>query len=266
MRALDQVARATGQPIFNAWARELAVAAYRAFTYRPRTGTRQRMYWKMSVDLSRPLVASMGQHDLLDAFVTCAELEATALAVDGSRSEPSLTEAKANFAAIIDPGTLATLDPLGLGELLADAFRIDQLIERGASAKGNELLAALLEAALLGLRHYVAADLRSPADRRLAFRELGLAIGLAAIPLMRRSDGGTSESKRGYEMGTRIESLARYLPLRTEIESFWLDPEHRRTASWLEREHINDVMLATSLAPEGFLVMQVRPAAPLGSG
>ncbi len=33
MHALDQVARATGQPMFNVWARELAHAAHRAFTY-----------------------------------------------------------------------------------------------------------------------------------------------------------------------------------------------------------------------------------------
>ena len=48
------------------------------------------MYWKMSIDLSRPLVASMGQHDPLDGFVTCAELDATACALGsgGSRTTP----------------------------------------------------------------------------------------------------------------------------------------------------------------------------------
>jgi hypothetical protein len=45
------------------------------------------------------------------------------------------------------------------------------------------------------------------------------------------------------------------VPLRTEIEGFWLRPEHRRVDSWLEHANINDVMLATSLQPEGFLVI-----------
>jgi hypothetical protein len=35
MHALDQVTRATGQPMFSEWARELAHSAHRAFTYRP---------------------------------------------------------------------------------------------------------------------------------------------------------------------------------------------------------------------------------------
>ena len=35
------------------------------------------MYWKMSIDLSRPLVPSMGHHDPLDGFITYSELQAT---------------------------------------------------------------------------------------------------------------------------------------------------------------------------------------------
>ncbi len=53
----------------------------------------------------------------------------------------------------------------------------------------------------------------------------------------------------------RLAVLSPYLPLRTAIEDFWLRPEHRRTASWLEHADINDVMLATSLAPDGFLAL-----------
>ena len=34
------------------------------------------MYWKMSIDLSRPLVPSMGHHDPLDGLITCHELRA----------------------------------------------------------------------------------------------------------------------------------------------------------------------------------------------
>src|SRR5512143_3895093 len=61
MHALDQVTRSTGQLLFHRWACELAHAAHRAFTYTAPYGAK-RMYWKVSIDLSRPLVASMGQH------------------------------------------------------------------------------------------------------------------------------------------------------------------------------------------------------------
>ena len=251
MHALDQVTRATGQPMFNAWARELAAAAHRAFTYPARSGAR-RMYWKVSIDLSRPLVASMGHHDPLDGFITCAQLDATAAQAQPAAG-PSLAHELADFAAMIDPAGLATADPLGLGGVLIDAWRIEQLMRQGAPAAGHGLLDALLAAALAGLQHYLGqAELRSPAHRRLAFRELGLAIGLAAAALL------ADDLRRAPDLvrsAGAIEHLARYAPVRAEIESFWLLPAHRRAATWIEHEDINDVMLATSLAPEGFLVL-----------
>lgn len=242
MHALDQVTRSTGQPLFNAWARELAHAAHRAFTYAPRHGGPKRMYWKLSVDLSRPLVASMGQHDPLDGLVTYAQLEATA-----AGSGPSLAEAIADFAAMVEPRGLATGDPLGIGGLLVDAYRIAQLEQQGAHNFG--LVEVLHEAALVGLRQYVnQPDLRLPASRRLAFRELGLAIGLATL------ERDEWPAERGA-VGASVDRLSRYVPLRTEIEAFWLRPEHRRVDSWLEHANINGVMLATSLEPEGLLVI-----------
>lgn len=88
--------------------------------------------------------------------------------------------------------------------------------------------------------HYAAdADLRASATHRLAFRELGLAIGLAAVSKL-------------PDLATRT-GLDPYLRLREEIERFWIRPEHRETRAWLDHEDINDVMLATSLAPDGFL-------------
>ena len=161
------------------WAIELAEAAHRAFSVTSQRGGRKRLVWKMSIDLTRPLVASMGQHDPLDGFVTCMQLDATARAL-GSRAGPGLAAARADFASMIAPDQLATSDPLGLGGLLIDAQRVEQLLRGGAAQDLAELRDALLAAAGLGLRHYVEApDLRLPATSRLAFRELGLAIGLA---------------------------------------------------------------------------------------
>jgi hypothetical protein len=257
MHALDQAARSAGRPEFNRWARELAEAAHRAFTFEPRGGGK-RMFWKMSIDLSRPLVASMGQHDPLDGFITCAELEATAAVLPDSAGGPHVADQAADFAAMIDPRNLATADPLGLGGLLMDADRVDQLTQREVlGTSGDALLDSLLTAAVVGLTHYARlGDLRRPADRRLAFRELGLSIGLAAASAL--SERAQTNSKRfsaGSDLHTLLKELGRCAPLRAEIEAFWLRPENRGTALWLEHRNINDVMLATSLEPEGFLTL-----------
>ena len=78
MHALNCVSRVTGESRYNEWALELAKVAHAGFTYLPTEGGSQRMYWKMSIDLSRPLVSSMGQHDPLDGLITYWQLQATA--------------------------------------------------------------------------------------------------------------------------------------------------------------------------------------------
>jgi hypothetical protein len=257
MHALDQLARATEQALFNVWARELAEAAHRAFVYVPPGGGGRRMCWKASIDLSHPQVTSMGQHDPLDGFVTCTQLEATAARMRPSAAGPSLTAAVADFAGMLDSRQLATRDPLGLGGLLVDAYRIDQLTQQGAWSRDDGLLEALLVAALTGLQAYLAdGDLRARADRRLPFRELGLAIGIAAVTLMERdAEVAPAGSPSRGGVRARLEQLSRYAPLRTRIEAFWLPTERHRGHTWLDHEDINDVMLATNLTPEGFLVL-----------
>jgi len=233
MHALDQVYRWTGQSQFNTWARELAKVAHDAFAHTDRSD--RRMVWKMSTDLSRPLVSSMGHHDPLDGFITCTQLGTTKSTQSSTPSGPSLEDEVADFATMIAGQDWATADPLGLGGLLADAARVAQLMNVGAFA-GTDLLDALLAAALRGLTAYARqGDLTHPASRRLPFRELGLAIGLSAVE--------------------QIEALAPYVALGSEIKSFWLEPEHREARTWSEHRDINEVMLATSLVPAGFLLM-----------
>jgi hypothetical protein len=176
------------------------------------------------------------------------ELEWTASKLEAVDKGPRLVAQAADFAAMIGPN-LETTDPLGLGGLLTDAWRVEQLTRDGAMG-GQVLLDRLLDAAVVGLAHYEhGGDLRLPAPYRLAFRELGLAIGLAAGPLMRR------DSARGRH----VEQLMRFAPLRAAIDVFWLQPEHRRTSLWLEHQNINDVMLATSLVPAAYLSLRDIP-------
>ena len=79
MHALSRVSRVTGDLTYNTWAIELAKTAHAKFVYASPSEGPKRMYWKMSIDLSRPLVLSMGHHDPLDGFVTYNELQATAM-------------------------------------------------------------------------------------------------------------------------------------------------------------------------------------------
>jgi hypothetical protein len=256
MHALDQVARTTQQPRFNAWARELARSAFDAFTYRspPNRGPR-RMNWKMSIDLTRVLVPSMGQHDPLDGYITALQLRTTA-AQAGPAAGPDLEEATGAYAAMIRRSEWATPDPLGLGGLLIDAWRVQQLIRQGAQPD-VPLLDRLLEGAHIGLQHYARGDeLRQPARYRLAFRELGLAIGLHALERLQRAvEQERHLTPASQRRRARVQELMQYLPLRDAIETFWRDPVNQRSDTWIEHRDINEVMLATSLAPDGFLLL-----------
>ena len=262
MHALDQVARATLQPRYNLWARELAETAFDAFTFLPHLRGDRRMHWKMSVDLQRVLVPAMGQQDPLDGLITLAELQCTSTELSTSDSGPNLAGQIGQFAAMIETAEWTTSDPLGIGGLLIDAHRVDWLLRHGALA-GPHLLENLLTAALAGLQHYAVSDgLGLPSAYRLAFRELGLAIGLQAAQLMRHASASEPQpASTTSGIHARLRGLDDYAPLRDEIESFWLDPEHRRANSWTEHRDINEVMLATSLAPGGFLSKRTLSAA-----
>ncbi len=250
MHALDQAARVTGRPQFNLWARELAERAQQAFTYQL-GGDAPRMYWKMSIDLKRPLVPSMGQHDALDGCITCMQLRSIAAGRPGG---PELETETHQFAAMAEAGQLATADPLGIGGLLSDAFRVAQLMRRSAPIDTG-LPETLLASAFAGLRRYAqGGELQLPAEYRLAFRELGLAIGLRAVEHMRQA-AETGQAFLSPEARALLHSLLEYAPIGKAIESFWLAPQPRSMGTWSEHRDINEVMLATSLVPEGFLVL-----------
>jgi hypothetical protein len=256
MHALDQASRFTRDPRFNRWARELAEVAFRAFACSPPGGRGLRMAWKMSIDLSRPLVSSMGHHDALDGLVTYAELQATASLFGATFQGPSLEEAVAGFTSMCKGGEWATSDPLGLGGLLMDACYVEQLIGQG-SGLSPELLPTLLEAALEGLPHYVRyRDVEQPASGRLAFRELGLSIGLHAAELMSEHvEAEPSRFSSDHDLSASLKAIRRYTPLGSAIESFWLVPQHQESETWIAHCDINEVMLATSLMPQGCLVL-----------
>src|SRR4029434_7932761 len=103
------LARATGEGRLNTWARELAQVAHRAFS--AGAGARG-LAWKMSIDLSRPLVPSMGHHDPLDGLITFVELQATAAALGSTREGPALELEVQSLAAMTRAGQWVTTDLL----------------------------------------------------------------------------------------------------------------------------------------------------------
>jgi hypothetical protein len=213
------------------------------------------MYWKMSIDLSYVLVPTMGQHDPLDGLVTYCELQARADQSEAQRDWPSLGAESAELARICEGQRLITDDPLGIGGLLVDAYRMAQLIVMGNFPYAG-LLPEVLDAARSGLDYFAmtAASQRLPADYRLAFRELGLSIGLHAVRHMQKLlNQHPGAFGRGSSLSVQIEYLMRHFPLQTEIEAFWLEGRNRKSDSWLAHRFINMVMLATSLVPDGFL-------------
>ena len=252
MHALDQVARCTGSADAGRWARELAQSAHRAFTYAPVPGMPKRMYWKMRIDLSAPLVSSMGQHDPLDGLITYLQLRAhkpNARVGHGPDLDAELRE----MAAIVAGTNLLTEDPLGIGGLLADAYRLAQLLR--VRPGDNPLLGLVVGAAANGLARYLATQpfTRPPAER-LAFRELGLAIGLQAVTRMwcvLERDAASLDAQPALRAA--LDMLVGQVPLARTLVDTWREVERVPVATWRAHEDINAVMLATALVPEGYL-------------
>ena len=249
MHALNRVSEVTGNAVYNLWAIELAKTAHSSFVYKTPNG-RKRMYWKMSIDLSRPLVASMGQHDPLDGFVVYNELQAAA---PKDPTWPNLEREIEEIADICEGMDWATSDPLGIGCLLWNAYLLARLIKTGYLKRTN-LLLDVLESSLLSLELYLSTEPTGlPASRRIPFRELGLSIGLKAAKKLQKLVVNEPKLSSDTKLRSSIESLTIYSWLIDEIEGFWIKPVNMESRSWKTYEDINRVMLATSLAPDGFL-------------
>ena len=252
MHALNRVWRVTSDPKYSVWAIELAQRANSAFTYPPPTGGRKRMYWKMSIDLSYPLVTSMGQHDALDGFVTYNELRSLAPKSVG-RAGLDLDQEIKDVGNIMRMEGLPTDDTLGMGGLLMDAARVAQIESLGGTVKAG-LLEAILDAALISIESFsMTGNLELGAGSRLAFRELGLSIGLKGVPMMEEVMRKSRPGGISPEIEQRLTDLERYSQMGQNMERFWTIPINQKVATWSEHREINMVMLATSLAPESFL-------------
>jgi hypothetical protein len=123
------------------------------------------------------------------------------------------------------------------------------LLERDVDCR--RLLDPVIAEAELSLASFSSAPVFGhPAEQRLAFRELGLSIGIHAMQHVR------SLLRHDARLADTADRRTGYGPLADQIEGFWSRPAARRTGMWNEHQHINSVMLATSLAPEGYVRLQ----------
>ena len=241
MHALCRAAFVTSDPAYVAQALELGAAAFNGFVQRSASGDVVGIYWKMSTDLSRPLTYAMGLHDALDGFITFRELQLASWKKRPILEVPDLTSAIESLSKLCRERDWTTTDPLGIGGLLFDACRLSQLTGRDAD---QELLEQLTDASEKSLRAFLASrSLRRSSSQRLAFRELGLAIGLMAAPTIIDRARGTRDQ---------------YRSLADQIVDAWLPLAHSPDELWQAHRDINDVMLATALTPETFLSIDER--------
>lgn len=108
------------------------------------------MYWKMSIDLSRPLVSSMGQHDALDGLITYLQLMATAVDDPKMSAELNLGTEISETMSMGEDMNWFTDDSLGIGGLLTDAFKMTQLIVH-SNLQLTNMLSTLLHSAKDGI-------------------------------------------------------------------------------------------------------------------
>ena len=136
---------------------------------------------------------------------------------------------------------LVPISNSGVGSLLLDACRIAQL-DRVQPFDDPRLLERVLDSARGGQENSLeSGEFSRPESQRLAFRELGLAIGLQAADFIPKPTVAV------------VDEFDAYPGLATALQAFWLTCAQRATDTWLAHPNINEVMLATALIPGGVL-------------
>jgi hypothetical protein len=229
--ALLSAATHFDQSRYARWAAELSLTGAR-FIEQTKTGLR--MYWKMSVDLSRPLIPVMGAHDPLDGLLCALQVQNHGAGKDQS-----------GFARYIDQlehlcmrSRWATDDELGLGSLALNVVRATHLqtqAELPSAIQPRTLLADLEQGIAKVVKTFAPSG---SANYRLAFRECGLSLGLRCLH---------SHLAFLKEQGLKPHFDEATWQLADDIEGFWLRHDNQQVATFLDHQDINEVSLAASL-------------------
>ena len=235
IHALLQAAIESGESGYSKWAAELLLASDK-FIYS--SGLGPRMYWKMSTDLSRPLVTGMGGHDPLEGLICAVALKEAV-----PEKAEDLENLRIKFYTMCQGKTWETSDSLGIGGLLLNTVKAANLEETDdlpPSSKPEKLL----EDSINSLEEYqVLKETDYPASRRLAFRECGLSLGLRTL-------AGAKEELRSKDLP--VEKIVEYLFLAKKIEEFWKKNSNQQVPTWTNHLNINAVSLAASLVAKQY--------------
>lgn len=193
-----------------------------------------RLYWKMSTDLKRPLVRSMGAHDPLEGLLCILSMKSTSFDLP-----PKLESAEKDFRQLCAGQDWRTTDSLGIGGLLTNTAKSFELATQNMDLPPAVQPEKLLEESLSSLKAFAGTfDLRLSASRRLAFRECGLSLGLRTLK-------GTATIPD--DLTATIRKLDQFIPLADQIEDFWSLPQNQQSSTWKDHLDINAVSLASSL-------------------
>ncbi len=230
----------TSSKKFSIWALELMLASEN-FIYRE--GDLLGMYWKMDTTLSRPTVDTAGAHDALEGMICAKSIQ---LAIP-ERAD-ALDRLVKKLEELCRNRDWATSDPLGIGGLLLNTVKAAEIVSENANLISAVKPKKLLEDSLYSLQLFAAGFAeRQQANRRLAFREGGLSLGVRTL---------CSKNEEIKVLHLQWDQIKKYLWLAKSIEDFWLDSKNQEANTWKEHLDINAVTLACSLtaiqAPEVF--------------
>uniref|UniRef100_A0A914VG78 Uncharacterized protein n=1 Tax=Plectus sambesii TaxID=2011161 RepID=A0A914VG78_9BILA len=167
MFALNRMSLATKEQHFNAWAVDLVKAVHPHFVQT--VNGRLRMFWKMSIDLSQPLVPSEGGLDPYDGYVTYRLLQ------DYSQDEQLLRKEIDEMRTLVEARYrhYRTNDTLDAGEALwLSHFYPNEDWAKQLHLKASEAVDSLWQQG----------EFSGNWKRRLAFREFGTTIGVQMHP------------------------------------------------------------------------------------
>ena len=246
MFALNRMARASGERKYNDLAIELAKAIHPHFV-RERDSPRPRMYWKMSIDLSRPMVRSEGNLDPIDGYVIYSLLQK-----DYEGNKDVLQQEIEEYKRILETKwrRYVSDDPLDLGMTMWTAHWFDgkeewatELSRRAAVClrKCPVLLAwTFMNEASLGALVEEEKYFDAPARFRLAFREFGTCLGVQCHCTAAAEGSAAGKEKTYWDQ--LVEKI-----VTTWAPSLEKDP----AAVKLKLQPITMTMYATALDPGG---------------
>ncbi|GLB43499.1 hypothetical protein LshimejAT787_1400110 [Lyophyllum shimeji] len=160
MFALNRYSIAAKDPHYNSLAIKCARAIHRKFVAGPR------IYWKMAMDLSRPLVASQGNLDPFDGYVVFDILNQHKM-----EGEEGLEQEIHNYKSLVDMLWTAytSNDPLDLGMTLWTVqWKLEEEWARHMKGRAMDALRQL----------EIQGEFENAVGFRLAFREFGTVMGV----------------------------------------------------------------------------------------